>query len=232
MFNLSAAVGELGDFQLGTATVVIDDIYGHRETPVGVVGTRPAVIRALLKVFARFVRKLGAFFGAVAFAAWLNSLNPGTDLTPHLPAIMGAITSAVSSSFKVNLGLALHDFTITTGHVVKTALYTSSATLGASTTAYSGTNEVANGSGYTTTGVTIANVTPVLSSTTAIYDWADASWTSSSFTANGCLVYDSTNAGKQSLFSIAFGSDQTVTSGTFTIVWPTADASNAIIRIA
>ncbi len=232
MFNLSAAVGELGDFQLGTATVVIDDIYGHRETPVGIVGTRPAAIRAARKVLGRFVRKFGPLMGAIAFAAHVAALNPGVDPALHIVPIMGAITSAVSSSFKVNLGLALHDFTISTGHTVKTALYTSSATLGASTTAYSGTNEVANGSGYTTTGVTIANVTPVLSSTTAIYDWADASWTSSSFTANGCLVYDSTNAGKQSLFSIAFGSDQTVTSGTFTIVWPTADASNAIIRIA
>lgn len=142
-----------------------------------------------------------------------------------------AITSAVCSSFKVNLGLALHDFTTSTGHAIKTALYTSSATLGASTTAYSATNEI-SGTGYTATGVTMANVTPVLSSTTAIYDWADAIWTSSSFTARGSLTYDSTNAGKQSLFVIDFGSDQTVTSGTFTIQWPTADSSNAIIRIA
>lgn len=142
-----------------------------------------------------------------------------------------AITSAICSSFKVNLGLALHDFTISTGHVIKAALYAAAATLGAGTTAYSATNEI-SGTGYSAGGVAMANATPVLSGTTAIYDWADAVWTSASFTARGCLVYDSTNAGKQSLFVIDFGSDQTVTSGTFTIQWPVADASNAIIRIA
>ncbi len=220
------------EFVLGTAKVVIDDDNGHRETPCPVVATRPAVIQAAKRTMRRFVRKFGPLIGAIAFAAWVKALNPGMDTGQHLPAIMGAITSAVCSSFKVNLGLALHDFTISTGHVVKCALYTSSATLGAATTAYSATNEIAGGSGYTATGVACANATPVLSSTTAIYDWADATWTSSSFTANGCVMYDSTNAGKQSIFVIAFGSDQTVTSGTFTIQWPTADASNAIIRIA
>ncbi len=143
-----------------------------------------------------------------------------------------AITTAMCTSFKVEILKAVHDFTASTGDTFKLALYTSSATMDATTTAYSATNEIAGGSGYTATGVACANATPVLSSTTAIYDWADATWTSSSFTANGCVMYDSTNAGKQSIFVIAFGSDQTVTSGTFTIQWPTADASNAIIRIA
>lgn len=142
-----------------------------------------------------------------------------------------AITTAICSSFKTNLGVGVHDFTASTGHTVRTALFTSSATLGATTTAYAATNEI-SGTGYTAGGVAIANVTPVLSGTTAVYDWADAQWTSASFTARGCLVYDDTSTGNSSMFVIDFGSDQTVTAGTFTIVWPAADASNAIIRIA
>lgn len=141
-----------------------------------------------------------------------------------------AITSAVCTSFKAELGTGTHNFTTSTGNTVKCALYTSSATLGASTTAYSATNEI-SGTGYSAGGTTMANVTPTTSGTTAIFDWADAVWTSSTFTANGCLVYNS-SASNKAVFVIAFGSDQTVTAGTFTIQWPSADASNAIIRIA
>ena len=141
-----------------------------------------------------------------------------------------AITSAVATSFKGELGTATHNFTNGTGHTFKCALYTSSATLGASTTAYSATNEI-SGTGYSAGGVTITSSTPTTSGTTAIFDFTDAQWTSSTFTANGCLVYNS-SASNKAVFIIAFGGDQTVTAGTFTIQWPTPDASNAILRLA
>ena len=126
-----------------------------------------------------------------------------------------------------------HNFTATTGNTFKIALYTSSATLGASTTAYSTSNEITNSSGtaYTAGGATLTSVTPTTSGTTALCDFADVSYTDASFTANGALIYNDTQSDK-AVASIAFGSDKTVTSGTFTIQFPTADATNAIIRIA
>lgn len=124
----------------------------------------------------------------------------------------------------------LHNFTLSTGNAFKVALYTSAATIGATTTAYSATNEIA-GTGYSAGGLALTNVTPTTSGTTALTDFADAQWTSASFTANGCLVYNTTNSNR-AVFTIAFGGDVSVTSGTFTITWPTADASNAILRIA
>ena len=145
-----------------------------------------------------------------------------------------AITSAVCTSFKVELLKGVHDFTATTGNTFKIALYTSSATLGASTTAYSATNEITNSSGtaYTAGGATLTSVTPTASSTTAVCDFADVSYTSASFTANGALIYNDSASGDPACAVIAFGSDKTVTSGTFTIQFPTADTTNAIIRIA
>ena len=145
-----------------------------------------------------------------------------------------AITSAVCTSFKVELLKGVHDFTATTGNTFKIALYTSSATLGASTTAFSATNEITNASGsaYTSGGATLTSVTPTASSTTAVCDFADVSYTSASFTANGALIYNDSATGDPAVCAIAFGSDKTVTSGTFTIQFPTADATNAIIRIA
>ena len=144
-----------------------------------------------------------------------------------------AITSAVCTSFKVELLKGTHNFTATTGNTFKIALFTSSATLGASTTAFSTSNEITNSSGtaYTSGGATLTSVTPVASSTTAVCDFADVSFTDASFTANGALIYNS-SASNAAVCSIAFGSDKTVTSGTFTIQFPTADATNAIIRIA
>lgn len=141
-----------------------------------------------------------------------------------------AITSAICTSFKVELGTATHNFTITTGDVIKIALFTSSATLGATTTAYSTTNEI-TGTGYSAGGVTIASSTPVSSGTTSIFDFADAAWTTATFTANGAVLYNSSKSNK-AICVIAFGSDQTVTAGTFTIQFPTPDSTNAIIRIA
>jgi hypothetical protein len=144
-----------------------------------------------------------------------------------------AITSAVCNSFKAEVLQAIHNFTASSGDAFKLALYTSTATLNKSTTAYATTNEITNtsGSAYSAGGIALTSVTPVLSTDTACCDFADVSWTSASFTANGCLIYNDTNADR-AVCAIAFGGDKTVTSGTFTIEFPAADASNAILRIA
>ncbi len=141
-----------------------------------------------------------------------------------------AITQAICSSFKTELLTATHDFTNSTGDVFKIALYTSSATMGASTTVYAATNEV-SGTGYVAGGNSLTNVTPSLSGTTAITDFADTTWSSSTITARGALIYNS-GASNKSVIVLDFGSDKSSTSGDFTIIFPTADASNAIIRIA
>ena len=145
-----------------------------------------------------------------------------------------AITSAICNSFKTEILTAIHNFTASTGNTFNLALYTSSATLSKSTTAYSATNEITNTSGtaYTAKGNALTSVTPVLSTDTAVCDFADTSWTSASFTANGCLIFNDTATGDPACCAIAFGGDKTVSSGTFTIQFPTADSSDAIIRIA
>jgi hypothetical protein len=142
-----------------------------------------------------------------------------------------AISQAMCTSFKEELMTATHDFTASTGNTFKLALYTSSATLGASTTAYSATNE-ASGTGYSAGGGTLTNVTPTTSGTTALTDFADLTFSSATITANGALIYNDTAAGDPSVVVLAFGGDKTSTAGDFTIQFPTADASNAIIRIA
>ena len=145
-----------------------------------------------------------------------------------------AITSAICNSFKVEILKAEHNFTASSGNTFNLALYTSSATLNKSTTAYSSTNEISNtsGSAYSEKGKALTSVTPVLSTDTAVCDFADVSWTSASFSANGCLIFNDSHSSDAAVCAIAFGSDKTVTSGTFTIQFPTADADNAIIRIA
>ena len=149
-----------------------------------------------------------------------------------------AITSAICSSFKQELLQGKHDFDSSGGDTFKIALFTSSASLGASTEDYSTSNEITNSSGtaYTAGGATLTNSGVSLSSTTAFTDFSDVSFTSASFTANGALIYNTTTDGGSSTTDavavIAFGADKTVTSGTFTIQFPTADASNAIIRLA
>jgi hypothetical protein len=143
-----------------------------------------------------------------------------------------AITSAVCTSFKVEILKGIHNFSSSGGNTFNLALYTSSASLGAATTAYTTSNEVANGNGYTTKGNALTSVTPVADSTTAVCDFADTSFTSASFTARGCMIFNDSASGDPSCVIVDFGSDKTVTSGTFTIQFPTADASNAIIRIA
>jgi hypothetical protein len=141
------------------------------------------------------------------------------------------ITQAMATSFKQELLQALHDFDNPGGNTFKIALYTSSATLGASTTAYTTSNEVAATGNYTAGGNTLTSVTPTSSGTTAFTDFADTTWSSATITANGALIYNSTNSNR-AVAVLAFGGDKTSTNGDFTIVFPTADASNAIIRIA
>ena len=145
-----------------------------------------------------------------------------------------AITSAVCNSFKQEVLQGIHNFTASSGNTFNIALYTSSATLNKSTTAYSSSNEISNtsGSAYSAKGKALTSVTPALSTDTACCDFNDISWTSASFTANGCLIFNDSASGDPAVCAIAFGSDKTVTSGTFTIQFPTADASNAILRIA
>jgi len=144
-----------------------------------------------------------------------------------------AITSAICTSFKVELLKGVHNFTATTGNTFKIALYDSDATLGAGTTAFTTSEEITNTSGtaYTSGGATLTSVTPVASSTTALCDFDDVSFSSATFTANGALIYNS-SATNAAVAAIAFGSDKTATNGTFTIQFPAADASNAIIRLA
>ena len=145
-----------------------------------------------------------------------------------------AITSAICSSFKQELLQGKHNFSSSSGDTFKIALFTSSASLGASTTDYSTSNEITNTSGtaYTAGGASLTNSGVSLSSTTAFTDFSDVSYTSASFTANGCLIYNDSASGDPACVVVAFGGDKTVTSGTFTIQFPTADATNAIIRLA
>ena len=139
--------------------------------------------------------------------------------------------NAMCTSFKVELLEGVHNFT-TGGNSFKIALYTNSATLNASTTAYTPTNEIGNTGSYTAGGGALTNVSPTSSGTTAFTDFGDISFTTATITARGALIYNDTAAGDPAVAVLDFGSDKTSTSGTFTIQFPTADASNAIIRIA
>ncbi len=146
------------------------------------------------------------------------------------------ITQAMATSFKVEILNGIHAFgtTVTRGATTadtfKIALYTSSATLDATTTTYSTTNEVASGGGYTTGGNTLTTVAPTSSGTTAFLDFNDTTWSTSTITANGALIYNSTQSNR-AVAVLAFGGDKSSSGGNFTIQFPTADATNAIIRI-
>jgi hypothetical protein len=148
-----------------------------------------------------------------------------------------AITQAMATSFKVEILNGIHAFgtTVTRGATTpdtfKIALYTSSATLDSTTTVYSTTNEVASTGGYTAGGNTLTTVAPTSSGTTAFLDFNDTTWSSSTITANGALIYNSTQTNK-AVAVLAFGSDKSSSGGNFTIQFPVADASNAILRIA
>ena len=149
-----------------------------------------------------------------------------------------AITSEICNSFKTEILTAVHNFTASSGNTFNLALYTSSATINKSTTAYSATNEISNtsGSAYSAKGNALTSVTPVLDSDTAVCDFSNSSWTSASFTARGLLLYNTTAitgfTTNRSILAINFGGDKTVTSGTFTIEFPAAAAATAIIAIA
>lgn len=139
------------------------------------------------------------------------------------------------TSFKQQLLEGVHDFRASGGDTFKLALYTNSASFTAATTAYTSTNEVANSGSYSAGGGTLTNVNPSASGTTALTDFADITFTSATITARGALIYNTTPAHtytNPTVVVLDFGSDKTSTSGDFQIVFPTADASNAIIRIA
>jgi hypothetical protein len=127
---------------------------------------------------------------------------------------------------------AVHNFTASTGDTFKLALYDNDASFTAATTAYTATDEVPNSGSYSAGGGTLTNVTPISSGTTAFTDFADLSFTSATITAFGALIYNDTAAGNPTVCVLDFGGAKTSTAGTFTIIFPTADATNAIIRIA
>tara|TARA_R110000765_G_scaffold377028_1_gene467871 strand:- start:380 stop:817 length:438 start_codon:yes stop_codon:yes gene_type:complete len=136
------------------------------------------------------------------------------------------------TSFKQELLVGTHNFTVSTGDTFKLALYTNTASFTAATTAYTSTNEVGNSGSYSAGGGALTNVTPTSSGTTALTDFADLEFTSATITARGALIYNDSAAGDPTVAVLDFGADKTSTTGTFTIQFPTADASNAIIRIA
>jgi len=146
-----------------------------------------------------------------------------------------AITSALCTSFKKELLERKHDFNTTSGHTFKIALFTSAASLDATTTNYTTSNEVV-GTGYTAGGATLTNIDPTSSGTTAFVDFSDVTFTTATITAAGALIYNTTTDGSSSTTNavavISFGGDKTSTNGDFVVQFPTADASNAIIRIA
>lgn len=136
------------------------------------------------------------------------------------------------TSFKQELMVGTHNFTTSTGDTFKLALYDNNASFTAATTAYTATNEVGDSGSYAAGGGDLTNVTPTTSGTTALTDFADLEFTSATITARGALIYNSTASGDPTVAVLDFGADKTSTTGTFTIQFPTADASNAIIRIA
>jgi len=141
-----------------------------------------------------------------------------------------AITSAICSSFKQEVLVGTHNFTVTSGNSFKLALYTSSATLGAATTAFTTTGQ-ASGTNYTSGGSALTNITPVLSGTTADCDFADLTFGTATVTGRGCMIYNDTNSDK-AVATIDFGGDKTSTAGDFTVVFPSPTATGEIIRLA
>jgi PKD repeat protein len=142
-----------------------------------------------------------------------------------------AITTAMCTSFKKELLEAVHNFKNSGGSTFNLALYTSSATLGAATTAYTTSNEV-SGTNYTAKGAALTRIDPSTSGTTALTDFADLTFSNATVTARGALIFNDSAAGDPAVCALDFGGDKTSTAGDFTIQFPTADASNAIIRIA
>ena len=142
-----------------------------------------------------------------------------------------AITTALCASFKKELMEAVHNFKNSGGSTFNLALYTSSASLGAGTTAYT-TSEEVSGTNYTAKGAALTRVDPTTSGTTAFTDFANLTFSNATVTARGCLIFNDSASGDPAVCALDFGGDKTSTAGDFTIQFPTADASNAIIRIA
>ena len=142
-----------------------------------------------------------------------------------------AITQAMCTSFKKEILEAKHNFLLSGGNTFKIPLYTSSASLGASTTACTTSNET-SGTNYTAKGNTLTRIDPSASGTTALTDFADTTWSSSTITARGAMIFNEDTSGDTSVLILDFGSDKSSSSGDFVIQFPAADASNAIIRIA
>jgi hypothetical protein len=143
-----------------------------------------------------------------------------------------AISQAMCTSFKVALLNGEMDFSSDTSQVFKIALFTSSATLGATTASYSATNEV-TGTGYTAGGETLTiSANPASSGTTAFLDFADVTWSTATITARGALIYKADGATNPAVAVLDFGEDKSSSAGDFTVIFPTADASNAIVRVA
>ena len=142
-----------------------------------------------------------------------------------------AITQAMATSFKKELLEAVHNFKNSGGSTFNIALYTSSASLGAATTAYTTSNEV-SGTNYTAKGNSLTRVDPSSSGTTGFTDFAETTWSSATITARGAMIFNDSASGDPAVVILDFGADKTSTAGDFTIQFPTADASNAIIRIA
>ena len=138
----------------------------------------------------------------------------------------------MATSFKQEILQGVHNFTTGTGNTFKLALYDNSASFTAATTAYTATNEVGNSGSYSAGGGALTNVTPTTSGTTAFTDFDDITFTSATITARGALIYNDTAAGDPAVVVLDFGPDKTSTAGDFQVVFPTADASTAIIRIA
>ena len=137
----------------------------------------------------------------------------------------------VCTSFKVELMTATHNFTLSTGNTFNIALYDNSASFTAATTAYTSSNEVI-GTAYVAKGNTLVNVTPVSSSTTAYTDFGDSTWSSSTITARGAMIFNDTASGDPSVVILDFGSNKSSSSGDFVVVFPTDNSTSAIIRIA
>ena len=135
------------------------------------------------------------------------------------------------TSFKVEILKAVHNFTNSTGDAFQIAMYDNNASFTAATTAYTATDEV-SGTAYVAKGNTLVNVTPTASSTTALTDFSDSTWSSSTITARGAMIFNDTASGDPSVVILDFGSDKSSSSGDFTIVFPTGDSTSAIIRIA
>ncbi len=135
------------------------------------------------------------------------------------------------TSFKKELLEAKHNFLNSGGSTFKLAMYTNSASFTAATTAYTTSNEV-SGTNYTAGGAALTRVDPSTSSTTALTDFADLTFSNATVTARGALIYNDSASGDPTVVVLDFGGDKTSTAGDFTVVFPTADASNAIIRIA